>query len=91
VILERLSISPGQIVDIREIRNSERRLKASQLFIVNPAEGDPPRIVVVPPDLKDTERFLAGSGTGTQRGQNPADEPAVVDLEVYLPSSYWTW
>ena len=73
VILDRLSIHPGQIVDIREIRNSERRLKASQLFIVNPSEGDPPRIVIVPPDLKDTEKILAGTGTGTQRGQDPRD------------------
>ena len=36
VILNRLSLRPGDIVDIREVRASERRLKASQLFITNP-------------------------------------------------------
>ncbi len=91
VILDRLSIRPGQIVDIREVRNSERRLKASQLFIVNPTEGDPPRIVVVPPDLNDAEEILAGSGNGTQRGQDPDDQPPVVDLEIQLPQSFRMW
>ena len=85
VILDRLSIRPGQIVDIREVRNSERRLKASQLFIVNPAEGDPPRIVLLPPDLNDTDRIIAGTSNGTQRGQSP-DEPEVLDLQIQLPS-----
>ena len=87
VILDRLSIRPGQIVDIREVRNSERRLKASQLFIVNPTEGDPPRIVLLPPDLKDAEKLLAGSNKGTQRGQDP--DEATIDLEVHLPRSFW--
>jgi outer membrane protein insertion porin family len=91
VILDRLSIRPGQIVDIREVRNSERRLKYSQLFIVNPTEGDPPRIVILPPDLKDAEELLAGAGNGTQRGQDPETSPPVVDLEIELPASYWWW
>lgn len=89
VILDRLSIRPGQIVDIREVRNSERRLKASQLFVVNPADGDPPRIVILTPDLKDAEEMLAGSNKGTQRGQNPDEPPPVVDLEIHLPPSFW--
>ena len=38
-VLNRLSLKPGDIVDIREIRASERRLKASQLFENNPATG----------------------------------------------------
>lgn len=89
VILDRLSIRPGQIVDIREVRNSERRLKASQLFMVNPSEGEPPRIVIVPPDLKDTDEFLAGNGTGTTRGQSPDDETQTIDLDVRLPDTFW--
>ena len=32
VVLNRLSLRPGDLIDIREIRNSERRLTASQLF-----------------------------------------------------------
>jgi outer membrane protein insertion porin family len=85
VILDRLSIRPGDIVDIREIRNSERRLRASQLFIVNPAEGNPPQIVIVPPDLKDSKGMMARGRSGTYRGQDPAPEPILLDLNVYLP------
>ena len=42
--LNRLSFRPGQIVDIREIHASERRLQASSLFLANPAEGTMPKI-----------------------------------------------
>jgi outer membrane protein insertion porin family len=91
VILDRLSIRPGQIVDIREIRNSERRLKSSQLFIINPSEGEPPRIVIVPPDLKDADEFLASGGSGTTRGQGPDDKLPCVDLEIHLPKSFLEW
>ncbi|MGE0755856.1 MAG: POTRA domain-containing protein [Pirellulaceae bacterium] len=86
VILDRLSIRPGDIVDIRKIRDSERRLKASQLFIVNPAEGDPPQIVIVPPDLKDAKEVLASRGNGTYRGQNPESSEPVIDLLIDLPT-----
>ena len=85
VILDRLSIRPGQIVDIREIRNSERRLKASQLFIVNPTEGNPPQIVVVPPDLQDAQEVLAGGKKkGSYRGQSPDAAPRV-DQDILVP------
>jgi outer membrane protein insertion porin family len=74
VILNRLSLRHGDLVDMREIRNSERRLKASQLFIANPAEGEPPRIVVRPPTL-DALRGLAEHRRAdvTVRGQGPED------------------
>jgi outer membrane protein insertion porin family len=90
VIRDRLSIRSGDIVDIREIRNSERRLKSSQLFIVNPAEGDPPQIVIVPPDLNDSRGVIATGERGTYRGQDP-DTPALIDLEVRLPESWFNW
>jgi outer membrane protein insertion porin family len=41
-------LRPGQIIDAREIENAERRLRFSQIFETNPAEGDPPRIEVLP-------------------------------------------
>jgi outer membrane protein insertion porin family len=70
VVLNRLSFFPGDVVDLREVRSSERRLKASQLFEVNPATGDAPRIVVRPPELKDLERLASPDGQAV-RGQNP--------------------
>jgi outer membrane protein insertion porin family len=54
-VLNRLSLHPGDIADIREVRNSERRLRASQLFEANPANGSPPKIVYSPPDKEGDE------------------------------------
>lgn len=51
VVLARLSPKPGDIIDTREVRNSERQLEASQLFAGTQNDGEPPRIVVRPPDL----------------------------------------
>jgi outer membrane protein insertion porin family len=68
VVLARVSQRPGDIIDMREIRNSERRLKASQLFAGTQNDGEPPRIVVRPPDL---------NSVNTVRGQEPdASRPA---------------
>ncbi|MEN6406955.1 MAG: BamA/TamA family outer membrane protein [Thermoguttaceae bacterium] len=58
-VLNRLSFRPGDVFDIREIRASERRVKASQLFENNPAAGMTPKIVFSPPG---------------QDGQNPEEE-----------------
>ena len=86
VILNRLSLRHGDLVDMREIRNSERRLKASQLFVVNPAEGDPPHIDVKPPRLDAINRLSqAPRNEVTVRAQNP-DEPTQ-DLTPPLPAT----
>jgi len=50
VALNRLSIRPGDIIDVREIEASKRRLRASQLFQDSPQMGIQPQIVVLPPD-----------------------------------------
>ncbi len=44
-ILNRLSLHPGDIVDTREIRASERRIRASGLFESNPATGNAPKLL----------------------------------------------
>jgi outer membrane protein insertion porin family len=64
VILNRLSFRPGDVIDIREIRNSERRLSSSQIFGgSDPSEpGPPPRIVVRPPELRELERMASEEG-----------------------------
>ena len=77
VVLNRLSIKSGDIVDIREVRNSERRLKASQLFLTDPAQGIAPEIVVKPSALPAGAASIAHqprgrpSSGGTIRGQSP--------------------
>ena len=94
VILNRLSLRHGDLVDMREVRNSERRLKASQLFVVNPTEGNPPKIDVKPPSF-NTVRTLAARRAPemTVRAQNPdetplppADEPSIYAPFAMEPS-----
>jgi outer membrane protein insertion porin family len=84
VVLNRLSLRPGDLIDIREIRDSERRLKLSQLFDSEQTGGEPPRIVVRPPELKDAS--IAAIGSGGLRGQSPDPLPApIYDVDVFLP------
>jgi outer membrane protein insertion porin family len=75
-ILNRISLQPGDIVDVRKLRSSERRLKASGLFNVNPAEGDVPKIVFSPADAEEPNAQLAERPRpeGPQ-GQNPNNRP----------------
>ncbi len=72
-ILNRLSLYPGEIADIRELRASVRRLKASGLFLNNPAQGEEPKIVFSLPDADDEEEALAERPRRTTgfRGQSP--------------------
>lgn len=78
VVLARVSQRPGDIIDMREIRNSERRLKASQLFAGTQNDGEPPRIVVRPPDL---------NSVSTVRGQNPeSSRPTAPAPQPYMAS-----
>ena len=55
VALNRLSLKPGDLIDVREIRNSERRLGAAQIFAgANAGPGQtPPKIVVKPMEFKN--------------------------------------
>lgn len=50
VVLNLLGIRPGEYIDLQELENSERRLRFSQIFETNPAQGEPPRVEVRPPD-----------------------------------------
>ncbi len=78
-MLNRMSLQPGDIVDIRELRNSQRRLRSSQLFKVDPAMGVVPDIAFSPPTPEDIERAKIEfarrqAQTGAFRGQqDPAD------------------
>jgi outer membrane protein insertion porin family len=70
VILNRLSVFPGDLANVREVRDSERRMKASQLFETNVATGQAPRIVIQSPDLSEIEK-MAKPPSGKVRGQSP--------------------
>ncbi|MCH5376731.1 MAG: hypothetical protein JJ992_22425, partial [Planctomycetes bacterium] len=79
VVMNRLSIRTGDLIDARELRASERRLKSSQLFATDPTQGEPPQVRVRPPELQDRVETVAaggdGSGPRSYRGQEP-DEPS---------------
>lgn len=68
--LNRMSLRPGDIMDIRELKSSERRLVASSLFHSDPATGVRPKITYRIPE--DAEMNLASSSSGV-RGQSPDD------------------
>jgi outer membrane protein insertion porin family len=102
VILDRLSIRPGDIVDIREVRSSERRLKSSQLFETDPQTGKEPRVVIRPPDLNDTRTANQPQSSGTVRGQSPESRELEIDVYVdpvpseqrpppFAPTPYVPW
>lgn len=50
VVLDRLTFQPGDIISLKEIRDSELRLAGSNLFRYEPAAGVKPQIVVRPPN-----------------------------------------
>lgn len=76
-VLNRISLKPGDIVDIRKLRDSERRLKASGLFLNDPTQGATPKLVVVPPDLGVEEEIAEKPGNGNRvRGQSPDPPPS---------------
>ena len=66
-LLVRTDIHPGDIIDIRKIRNSERRFKASGLFQTDPSKGSAPKIVLSPPDADAAEKALVRPLQSTQR------------------------
>ncbi|TWT33268.1 BamA/OMP85 family outer membrane protein [Blastopirellula retiformator] len=75
VVLNRLDLVPGDIIDIRKIRDSERRLVSSQLFVNEPHRGIKPTIQVKPPEVSDIADKRGGEQSPTYRGQSPG--PAV--------------
>src|SRR5690606_18732206 len=85
VVMNRLSFQPGEIIDIRKIRDSERRLKYSQLFLNEPHRGISPTITVKPPELEEMEQFAEGR-SGTMRGQSPAPSAYQATPPRFVPA-----
>ncbi len=75
-VLNRVSIRPGDIMDLRELRNSERRLKASGLFVVDPSQGEPPKIVFKQPEMDEGQVAERPQNPNNFRGQSPDPERA---------------
>lgn len=74
VVMNRLSIRTGDLIDIREVRASERRLKSSQLFQNDPTQGATPQVRVRPPELQEMVETIAegeSAAPRAYRGQEP--------------------
>ena len=69
VALNRVDLRPGDIIDIRKIRDSERRLQASGLFLNDAQKGVRPKIVFKTPEETDNLGDL--SSEPSFRGQSP--------------------
>ena len=83
----RLSFKPGDIIDIREIRASERRLRASGLFESNPALGQPPKIVFNPPGQEKGKQIAKRPKpppSGKCHGQSPDPDTRERVLDITL-------
>jgi outer membrane protein insertion porin family len=81
-VLNRLSLRPGDILDIRKLRDDERRLKASSLFLADASKGEGPKIVFSKPEQEDTRvaREPEPARPPGFRGQSPDDGDAELDL-----------
>jgi outer membrane protein insertion porin family len=76
-LLNRCSLKPGDIMDTREIRDTERRWKAAMIFVVDPMKGHVPKIVYSAPESEDKDKSEvaerpAGRQTSYYRG--PVDD-----------------
>ncbi|MFI4877179.1 MAG: outer membrane protein assembly factor [Blastopirellula sp. JB062] len=89
VVLNRLDLVPGDIIDIRKIRDSERRLIASQLFVNEPHRGIKPTIQVKPPEVSDIADQRSSNSGPTYRGQSP--EPNARPAGYYPPQTPTVW
>jgi outer membrane protein insertion porin family len=83
-VLNRVTLRPGDIVDTRKIRDSERLLKASQMFLNNPMEGEVPKIAYHPPENEDKDTAIADKSKRRPnvRGQSP--DPDVRELDIVI-------
>jgi|APCry1669189034_1035192.scaffolds.fasta_scaffold01374_2 outer membrane protein insertion porin family len=82
-VLNRLSLRPGDILDIRKLRDDERRLKASSLFLADAAKGEGPRIAFSKPEGEEKKQIARDPKRPGFRGQSPdADDETdeVIDL-----------
>ena len=73
VVLNRLSLRPGDLIDARKLRASERRLGAARIFGgSDPGSGPAPNIVVRTPELNELQQYAddyGGSrGSGSRGG-----------------------
>ncbi len=77
VVLNRMSVRPGDIVNTKKLREDERRLKFASVFNTDPSKGPTPKITFDKPDgLKEqgvANRPGGGDRSGEYRSQSPGE------------------
>jgi len=86
-VLNRLSLKPGDWIDITKVRADERRIIASQFFENDPARGITPKIVFQPPDPDSDQIADDRSGRNRYRGQSP-DQSVIEHRRVPHQANY---
>ena len=88
-VLNRLSLRPGDILDIRKLRDDERRLKSSSLFLADAAKGEGPRIAFSKPEGEENKQIARDPKRPGFRGQSPdADDEEDVLLDLVLEGEW---
>lgn len=69
VVLNRVSLNPGDVIDVRELRKIERRLGAAQIFAGGDPSmpGAPPQVVVRPPEAQKLEAMARQNSSSNLR------------------------
>ncbi|MCE9545505.1 MAG: hypothetical protein K8T25_08300, partial [Planctomycetia bacterium] len=75
VALNRLSFRPGDVADIRKIRDSERRLRAAAVFATDAARGVRPQIVFHKPGEEDEKSRTANAISTNQKESTSGSIP----------------
>ena len=81
VILNRMSVRPGDIVNTKKLREDERRIKFASVFNTDPSKGDVPKITFSKPDDMKEEgvakrpRSVGSSSSGDQGGPYRSQSP----------------
>jgi outer membrane protein insertion porin family len=85
-ILNRVSLHPGDVFDLRQVRASERRLKGSNLF-ANQNPADEPKITWDTPDFGESGRLAEKpDNAGKARGQSPDNVGPAFGRKVASPN-----
>ncbi len=86
VVLDRLSLHPGDILDTRKLRGDERRLKASSDFATDPTKA--PKITFSPlPGSDDPDRAIAERPSDRRGGAKSSGSRAGESTPVFRGQS----
>ena len=72
VVLNRMTLKPGDLIDVRQIERSKTKLAGSQIFETGQGGGGGagPSIVVKPPELKELEQMAGSDGPNSGGGRS---------------------